>query len=151
MRTSTPEAADDIPLTTLVKRTLHEIGAANRNDIAGHLGMQESERPQVSRALNTLKKRGEISRADAVTQPILWRAEQPTQGQRTGGTYTPPTAKNAMAARARPATTPSRAIRSRQQKSDLLERLAGQMNDEISALLLEINRDLLTADGSIPS
>ena len=46
--------------------------------------------------------------------------------------------------------TPPQHIREREEKSRLLEILAGQMNDEIGAKLLEINRDLLTADGRIP-
>jgi len=46
--------------------------------------------------------------------------------------------------------TPPQHISDREEKTRLLEILAGQMNDDIGAKLLEISRDLLTADGRIP-
>ena len=199
---------DEIPLTVIVKRSLHEIGPADRNQIAGHVGLHPDDLNRISKALGALDKRGEIERLPGTATPTKWQTKSKKNRPAQMSNKAPPTAKDAASKRLKkqPATTkqqpPAAAaqatpdnldqdhgfapvpitsiapkppnfaalaiirshldeletqlqrrqpIRARQTKSALLERLSCMMSDDIAKLLLEINRDLLTADGSIPA
>lgn len=201
--TTIEELTADIPLTNLVKRTLHEIAPADRNQIANHLGLHKDDRDHISKAINALNRNGEVRRANGDASPAKWITighkkhqapnvgHAPPSAQSTSQRKTPtqPTAttteKNPASTRSSATVTnvaasnpnskpaaptdhettihqqlteleqrlnhPPQTIRNRPLKSAALERLAGMFNNEIADLLLEINRDLHTADGSIPA
>jgi hypothetical protein len=72
---------DNIPLSVTVKQALYAIGPATRVDLAKHLGVDDKKgKNDISKALNSLAKQGEIVKLDGDKPPYQWSIDDSRQG-----------------------------------------------------------------------